>query len=274
VVFLTLIPAIRRGRDYTRGNGSRWPWPFFPWSVFVFLALAVCGRAFLLCWSFHLLPNPSERVIFAPYFLVPFGLAIAVLLLEVGIVERNRMTRWIALAIPLGLVTIAALGHRSEAIYEEFLRHFTMRLGGSPLFVALSAAGVFYIYAQARHVPLALEGVTLVVVGFAFVSAETRVLGELRTPSWPPLALAVLLQVIIGVLRRDLWRLAMGAAAVLGWMSVVLWRGYRELRQDVAGLDYLAASLLILPLAVLISLAKGGVLLRRTVEERSQRAPE
>jgi hypothetical protein len=228
----------------------------------------------LLCWSFHLLTNPSERIIFAPYILVPFGLAIAVLLLELGIVERNRTTRWIALGIPLALVPIAALGHRSEPIYEEFLGHFAMRLGGSPMFIALAAAGAFYIYAQARRVPLALEGLSLVIAAFAFVSPETHVLGELRTPHWPLMALAVLLQVLVGLLRRDLWRLALGAAAALGWVSVLVWRGYRELRQEVGGLDYLAASLLILPLAVLISLAKGGALARRTVEERSQPTPE
>ncbi len=45
LVFLTLIPAIRQGARYVRGNGSPWPWPFYPWSVFVFLAAAVCGRA-------------------------------------------------------------------------------------------------------------------------------------------------------------------------------------------------------------------------------------
>src|SRR5262245_44874344 len=59
LLFLALLPAIRRGHDYTRDNGSPWPWPYYPWSVFVFLAVAVVGRSFLLCWSFHLLDGGS-----------------------------------------------------------------------------------------------------------------------------------------------------------------------------------------------------------------------
>ena len=156
LVFLTLIPAIRRGRAYLRANGSPWPWPFYPWSVFVFLAVAVCGRAFLLCWSFQPLPDLSERIIFAPYFLVPFGLAIAVLVLEIAIVEKNRATRWVALAIPLALVPVAAIGHRPEALYTEFLGHFAARAGRHAL--------VCCAHRRGRVLPLRLHAAS---VGFA-----------------------------------------------------------------------------------------------------------
>ena len=71
LVFLTLIPAIRRGRDYLLDNGSPWPWPFYPWSVFVFLAVAVCGRAFLLCFSYHLLPNIEDAAHLRPLLPCP-----------------------------------------------------------------------------------------------------------------------------------------------------------------------------------------------------------
>jgi hypothetical protein len=42
LVFLTLLPAIRRGREYVRNNGSPWRWPLYPWTLFGLLALAVC----------------------------------------------------------------------------------------------------------------------------------------------------------------------------------------------------------------------------------------
>jgi len=274
LIFLTLIPAIRRGREYLRANGSPWPWPFYPWSVFVFLAVAVFGRAFLLCWSFHLLPSPSERIIFAPYFLVPFGLTVAVLVLEIGLVERNRATRWVALAIPLALVPVSAIGHRPEAIYTEFLGHYSTRLGGTPLFIALLAAGGFYLYGLARRAPLALEGLTAVIAALAFVRPETLTLDEWTVPRIPLLAAAVLLQVVVGLMRRDLWRLALGATVALGWSGMMLWRGYRELRHEVAGLDYLTAGLVLLPVSVLISLGKGGALAHRPAEARSDVPPE
>lgn len=274
LAFLTLIPAIRLGRTYLRDNGSPWPWPFYPWSVFVFLAVAVCGRAFLLCWSFHLLPDPSDRIIFAPYFLAPFGFAVAILVLEIGLVEKNRATRWVGLLIPLALVPVAAIGHRPEAIYVEFLGHFTTRLGATPLFVALLAAGGFYLYGLARRVPLALEGLAVVLVALAFVRPETLSFQDLPAPRLPLLAAAVFLQVVVGLLRRDLWRLAFGAAATLGWTGMMLWRGYRELRHEVAGLDYLVVSLVLLPVAVLISLGKGGALTRRPVAAQADAPPE
>jgi uncharacterized membrane protein YGL010W len=90
----------------------------------------------------------------------------------------------------------------------------------------------------------------------------------------PFLAVAVLLQVVVGFLRRDLLRLALGAAVVLGWSGMMLGRGYRELRQEVAGLDYLVVGLILLPVAVLISLGKGGALASRAVEARADVPPE
>ena len=272
LVFLTLIPAIRRGPNYLRDNGSPWPWPFYPWSVFVFLAVAVCGRSFLLCFSYHLLPNITDHLIFGPYFLIPFGLALAVLLLEIALVARNHTARWIALATPIALVPLAAVGHRPEAIYAEFLRHFHSEFGGMPLFVAVVAAGGFYLYAAARRVPGAVEGVTIVVAALAFVKPETLTFEELQSPSRSILAAAVLLQVVVGLLRRDVWRLALGAAVVGGWGGMQLWRGYRSLREDVVGLDYIVAGLLLLPIAVLISLGKGGAL--RAVEARRDPASD
>src|SRR5262245_29438572 len=73
IVFLSLLPAIRRGPEYVRDNGSPWPWPLYPWSLFVFLAFAVLGRSLLLCWSMHHTGMANfDRLIFGPYFLIPF----------------------------------------------------------------------------------------------------------------------------------------------------------------------------------------------------------
>ena len=91
LVALTLLPAIRRGRDHVANNGSPWRWPLYPWSLFVFLGFGAAGRSFLLCWSMqHVERSDPERLIFGTYFLVPLLLAVAVLLLELGLVERSR----------------------------------------------------------------------------------------------------------------------------------------------------------------------------------------
>ncbi|MBI1913476.1 MAG: hypothetical protein HYS12_01785 [Planctomycetes bacterium] len=145
LVFLTLLPAVRRGPSYVRVNGSPWRWPLYPWALFGLLALAVPARAFLLCWSLHLLEGVDrDRLIFGPYFLVPFGLCVAILLLEIGIVASHRLVLAVALAAPVGLVALALVGHQPDPIYRGFLRAFAARLGGDPLFLTLLASAGFY----------------------------------------------------------------------------------------------------------------------------------
>jgi hypothetical protein len=365
LLFLTLLPAVRLGADYLRDNGSPWPWPYYPWSVFVFLAVAVVGRSVLLCWSFHLLPG-TQSLIFGPHFLVPFGLALAVLVLELGLVAGKGVTQFVAMTIPAGLVALAAVGHRDDPIYAEFLGHFAARLGGTPLYLAVLAAGAFYAYAWLRRVPLALDGLTAAVAALAVIGPESLTFGNLTRPSPIPLLSAAAVQAGVGLWRHDALRLVVAALAlsaagaatlpantdwparafvafhlgvfallaigaafdddmghgfrlagagmvlfacvvvvlaqpvapaglpnwvvptypagmaailavyglllrfwpILGFagaslacgLVMFIWRGYRELRQEVAGLDYLVLSLALLPVAVLISLGKAGVL--------------
>src|SRR5262249_18264300 len=112
LVFLTLLPAIRKGADYVRDNGSPWRWPLYPWVLFGLLAFAVPARAGLLCFSMDLLINENrDSLIFGTYFLVPFGLALTVLLLEIGIVSERPGAVKTALAAPVGLVVLALIGH-------------------------------------------------------------------------------------------------------------------------------------------------------------------
>ena len=108
LVFLSLLPATRRGPQYVSKNGSPWRFPLYPWALFGLLAMAVCGRAFYLCISLHFVERTSQHFvershsIFGPYFLVPFLFALDVLLLELGIVARNRTVLRTAIARPAG----------------------------------------------------------------------------------------------------------------------------------------------------------------------------
>jgi hypothetical protein len=366
LLFLTLLPAIRRGADYVRGNGSPWPFPLYPWSLFVFLAVAVVGRSVLLCWSMHLLPNgDGQRIIFGPYFLVPFGFALAILVLEMAIVSGRRDVLAVALTLPLGLAMLAFIGHRDDPIYREFLEVFAGRLGAMPPYVALLAAIVFYIYAACRRVTFALDALTAALVAFSVVGTTSLSVTELVAPRPWPLLAAAALQLAVGVTHWVSWRCVLGSlmavaaltpltdaltpsvqgavavhlaivamlvlaalfddwfarllrftgttlivllaiATMLGvldvnippwavwvyplgaaivlvgyglllrfrfafaaaglvmalWLTTTFWQGYIALRQRVAGLDFLAASLLLLALAVFISLWKAGALAR------------
>jgi hypothetical protein len=89
------------------------------------------------------------------------------------------------------------------------------------------------------------------------------------------LAIPVVFQGILGLLRRDAWRLVAVAGVGAAWLTGVGWRAYVALRAEVAGLDYLLLGLLLFPVAVAISLAKAGVLNRwlDRLFERSRGSP-
>jgi hypothetical protein len=395
LVFLTLLPAVRRGSRYVRHNGSPWSWPLYPWALFGVLGFAVAARSFLLCWSMQLVGEFYHgRLIFGPYFLVPFGLAIAVLLLEGGLRSEDelpvRPTRrrseelktrpprlryrclGCALALPLGLVVLALVGHKTDPVYQDFLDLFAARLGGTPAYLTALAVLGFYIYAAVRRAPFAVEALTGSLVVLAVIGPETLTAGDLVVPRPAPVLAAAMVQLAMALRHRAAWRCLLGGASlaagaalavpvdtglreplaahvllatilvvgaafggalaqalrilgaaatlVLGigvivgwleapaicprwvaaayplvlaaliaaygyrlrhvlalsvavllpvaWLTATSWRGYRSLRQVVAGLDYLAMGLALLALALFVSLAKSGLLMRWLLARR------
>ncbi len=367
LVFLTLLPAVRRGREYVRDNGSPWRWAWYPWSLFGVLAFGIAGRAAFLCWSMHHLPQgETEPYIFGPYFLVSFGLALGVVLLEIGLVERRVRVLRVAMALPAVLLVLAMAGHRPEPVYQWFLGRFMDRLGGSPMYLTLLASAGFYLYASLRGAPIAFDAMTAALGALAFVAPQTLDSSGLVAPRALPILAVGVAQVWSGLSRRQSWRCVIGAgclaassiilmhptgaspdrwpvafhlalAAVLAvgaafddrfahalrtvgpalglmavlavltgrfppaaavptwaieayapamalaiagyglvlghraslaaaglmvaaWLAVLGWRGYCALRQVATGLDYIAVGLVLFSLAVLTSMAKGGVL--------------
>ncbi len=226
LIFLTLLPAIRRGPDYLRGNGSPWPWPLYPWTLFGLLGCAVPARAYMLCWSMDF-PNAgnADRLIFGPYFLVPFGLAIAVLLLEAGITSGRRGVLWAALGLPMGLIVLAGAGHRADPVYQEFLQTFMSRLGGSPLYLTMLALVALYCYAALRRVPRAAEALTAALVGLAVVGPNTLNLSGLSAPQTGPLVAAAALQLGLGLWRRVSWRCLIGVEGLVVAVALTLPQG-------------------------------------------------
>jgi hypothetical protein len=223
LAFLTLLPAVRRGPAGLAANGSPWRWPLYPWTLFGVLGLAVPARAFLLCWSLHLLDGrDSDRLIFGTYFLVPFGFALAVLLLEAGLVSSRRGLVGAALALPVGLAALAMIGHGDDPIYREFLGLFAARLGGSPLWVTLLVSAGFYAYAMMRRVPAALDALTAALVALALVGPDALVPGGPIVPRPEPLLAVALLQLALGIDRRDARRCLLGTAALVAVVALTL----------------------------------------------------
>ncbi len=215
LLFLTLLPAIRRGAGYVRDNGSPWPWPLYPWVLFALLALAVPARAFLLCWSMQLLGNGDvERVLFGPFFAAPFGLALAILILETGIVSKARLAQWAALAIPAVLLGLTVFCHREDPMYRHFLTVFSTRIG-EPLPLLLVASAIFFAYAAWRRTSLSAEALTAVLLMLAVVGPNTLDERELVAPRATPLLAAALLQLALGIDGRRSWRCLLGLTLLI-----------------------------------------------------------
>jgi hypothetical protein len=212
LAFLTLLPAIRRGSRYVKGNGSPWRWPLYPWSLFFFLGLGVCARSYYLCISLHNVEG--YRSIFGAYFLVPFGFAVAVLMLEGGLASGKRGLTDLAMALPVGLVALAMVGHRADPVYWRFLTMFREGLGVSPPAAALLVATAFYGVAALRSVELARGFAMASLVALSVVGPETLGPSSLTGPiPWPLLPVA-LIQGWLAIRRNESCR-AMFASALL-----------------------------------------------------------
>ena len=209
LLFLTLIPAIRRGPGYVAKNGSPWRYPLYPWVLFGLLGAAVCGRAFYLCISFHFVGKSDT--IFGTYFLVPFLLAIDLLVLEAGIVSKKGPTQRAALLALPAFVCLAAIGHRPDPVYQTFLNTFMAGLGGSPLFLTLLASAGIYALAAARRVPLGVEGLNLALLALVVVGPGTLNIEGLVAPQPAPLIALAALHIARALREKESWRFLAGS---------------------------------------------------------------
>jgi hypothetical protein len=233
---LTLLPAVRRGRLPIRESGVLWPWPWYPWTIFVFFGECLVIRHYTLCLSFDPVSRLNavaayERMehIFAPYFVVPIVLAAAVLVLEAGLVSGRRGVQWLALQLPLLCLPLALPGRTGNAAYVDFVERFTSRLG-SPLWVTLLALTLFYVVGAFRRVAGAERRAILCLLATAFVGPEALhwldVVTALRTGADPRLLwlLAGLLLGIACARGHSRWWLegsvyTVLAAAMSGWFD-------------------------------------------------------
>jgi hypothetical protein len=203
----TLVPAARRGRAYLEKNGSPWRWPLYPWTLFVVLVGGLSVRCSSLCVAFHYVEG--SRTIFGPYFLVPIGLGVSLVWLELGIASGRRRVMIAASVLPLGLAVLAATGHPDEPVYRQFLGMFMATLGATPFYMALVAAIVFLVYAAARRVPMAFELMAVGLAALAVVDPLTVDLHGLVAPHATPMGLAGLVLAIAAWRRRDSQRAAL-----------------------------------------------------------------
>ncbi|NOX56961.1 MAG: hypothetical protein GXP27_21475 [Planctomycetes bacterium] len=208
-IALCLLPAARRGPAYTADDGPPWPWPAYPWSLFIVLVCAVAFRSFILCMTYgprgpiwtHTTKGfaISFDTIWGPYFLVPLGLAILVVLLELGLTTDNlRFQQGVLKKAPLLLLLAVPIG--GDLVFPRFLRTVVETIG-SPVWLTVWLLLAFYVWAWIRRVPGAVIGTAAMCLLLALIGPETIDPRSLVGPyPWPFLVAAVLL--LIEGLRR------------------------------------------------------------------------
>jgi hypothetical protein len=171
IVCLSLLPAVRRGSQYVRDNGTPWPWPWYPWALFFTIGLGVCGRSYYICMSMHM--AGGFTTIFAPYFLVPFLFAVNILLLETGLVSGSVAVKRAAMLAPASLIVLAMVPPGGNLSLRFLHEVFLPTIHSGPLFLTMIAVAAFFAWAVWRRVAHAVEALSAVLLLLAFIGPGT-----------------------------------------------------------------------------------------------------
>ena len=210
---LTLLPAARTPAAHEPATGTPWKWPYYPWSLFVYLTVGLAIRSWWLAYSFE--PAKGEDGYFRPFFLVPLVLAWSALVLEIG--KARKSTGAMAAGLSLPVVGLA-LGFLSWGNSPETVL-FLERLSaiGTPAQITVWSLLLFYAWAWLRGAAAA-EGF-LIGLGLlsSVVGGETLGWATLTRPNPLPLAAVVGGLFALAIWRQSSWRaIAAGVMVLVG----------------------------------------------------------
>ncbi|AMV19663.1 hypothetical protein [Planctomyces sp. SH-PL14] len=189
LLFLTLLPAVRRGPDLVARNGTPWRWPLYPWSAFVMIAFAVLFRSYVFALTFSQtgkiwIELPSRGMdrsvhaialdtIWGPYFLVPMLLALLLLMFEASLVTGNlsltRRTLWLA-----PLLILLAMIPAGGRVYSDFYHVVEQRIG-PPVWLTGLFVALFYGFAWLRGIAGARFGVLALLALYVFAGPPASI---------------------------------------------------------------------------------------------------
>ena len=212
----TLARAIRTGHTAVAHNGTPWSWPMFPWSVFVLLLVGLCGRTILFCLSFE--PAQGLNSIFGGYFLAPLVIAVAYLLLEIGITEQHRFCQQFALGFGLLAIPLS-LPWQTNETFVSFLNTLTYSYG-SPLWITCTLLLMLYVMAWLRRVDPHASWLTTILLINVFVAKDDFNFTPFPINAWPFIVLGIY-HLAHGLSSRASWRFV-NAAGALGVATMVI----------------------------------------------------
>ncbi len=209
---LTLLQAVRRGAKGVANNGTPWPWPWFPWTAFGVIAVAVVIRSFALAMTFGqtgpIWGDIKARsgivfdTIWGPYFLIPFGLSVLLLLFEGALAAGNQVVARKTMLFSPSLLLLA-LPWSSGGAFQSFLIGKVTATIGSPLWWTTLLLLVFFGWALLRKVAGASVGFVSMIALLAFVGADTISLRTIGVAHPAPLFVAGTLLAITAAIRKS-----------------------------------------------------------------------
>jgi hypothetical protein len=212
LALLTLLPAARTRRRREPASNTPWLWPYYPWSLFVFLSIGAALRAWWLTISFE--PQPGSQSYFRPYFLLPICLAWSALILEMGKSHRS----WDAVAAGMLLPLLGLAGSfpgTAHSVAESVYLDRVVSTIGSPSQLAVGGLLLFYGWAWLQRIRAA-EGF-LIGLGLlsSVVGPETVSMNSFCPPRPLPLAVVATALLLRGVQTRSSWRAIAGLAMLV-----------------------------------------------------------
>ncbi|MCA8999092.1 MAG: hypothetical protein KDA80_18975 [Planctomycetaceae bacterium] len=238
-LLLTLLPAVKRGSAYIQNNGTPWPWPLYPWSIFFIFFVAIGFRTFALAMTFGPagpmwislgsgMRAISFDTLWGPYFLIPPIFAILVLLVEGSVVTRNMfLAQRVLRSAPLLLVLAVPMSR--GPVFLGFLRKVTDTTG-SPLWLVILMLIGLYCWSAFRRIRGAIWGTWAMVFLLTFVGPDSTGFRTLHSPESWPLAVVALGLLTQSVLCSSSKTATLAAIAGTGAVFLAIpeppWKGF------------------------------------------------
>ncbi|MCA9140771.1 MAG: hypothetical protein KDB00_28555 [Planctomycetales bacterium] len=206
---LLLIPALRRGPDSVKGNGTPWSWPLYPISAFVVMLVLAGIRSHAIWMSFGFYGTAGK---FEPFLLLPLLAAVLILIVETGLGRGNQVLQRFSLVATPVLLLCAITGNGATwlPIGGDLRTYF-----GSSLTVALGFVFSVYLWMTIRGVQYAAFGLpaTLLTTGFSATLPSTGAAYGLQSWMFPAAACVILLLMTFRMKNSDwLWAAVAGVA--------------------------------------------------------------
>jgi len=203
LALLTLLPAARSPAWTEPSSGTPWKWPYYPWSLFVYLSIGLAIRSWWLTISFE--PASGEDAYFRPYFLLPLCLAWSALVLEMGRARDSGGAVAVAMLLPLVGLALAFPGRGASPVEVAFLSRLAMALG-SPAQLAVLSLLAFYVWTWLRGVRSSEGFLILTGLAAALIGRDTLDFSSFTRPQPLPLAAVAAGLLAVAAIKRSTWR--------------------------------------------------------------------